>query len=94
MKRNVLQLFSAGAVTETTDKPLRGMNFVLSGAFSSCKKKPVTHSSLKKIIVEKGGTVKDFVPDRTKSVSEKKYVVISSRKKHTEKSTRDTASCC
>lgn len=61
------------------EKPLKGMNFVLSGSLSS-KGKAVTHNKYKQTIQEHGGTVRDSVPFRNKSVSSKKYIVVSSEK--------------
>ena len=80
VKTEVLKEFSTRQPTEVSDKPLRGMSFVLTGTFPSSKGKTITHASLKKTIRENGGAVRDAIPYRSKSVSEKKYIVISSDK--------------
>ena len=81
VKTAILQTFATQQTTQCdTDNPLKGQNFVLSGNLSSTAGKSLTHATMRKMITDNGGCVKDTVPYRSKTVSAKKYIVVSSLK--------------
>ena len=57
--------------------PIAGNNFVLVGAIQG--KRKMTQADLKKMIVEKGGRVKNAIPFRQKGISTKKYTVLTTK---------------
>ena len=81
VKTAILQTFATQQTTQCdTDNPLKGQNFILSGNLSSTAGKSLTHATMRKMITDNGGCVKDTVPYRSKTVSAKKYIVVSSLK--------------
>ena len=80
VQNSILQQFATCPSPCDMDLPLKGHHFVLSGNLTSVNGKSLTHTSLKKTIVDHGGCVKETVPYRTKTVSAKKYIVVSSTK--------------
>ena len=57
--------------------PIAGDNFVLVGAIQG--KRKMTQADLKKMIVEKGGRVKNAISFRQKGISTKKYTVLTTK---------------